>query len=54
MLQSFTKRKLATVWWWSIGGVVKDELVLICTSWRTFDSHGMFGFEVNLNSVTIE
>ena len=38
----------------AIGGVVEDELVLTCTSWRKVDSNGMFGFEVNLNSVTIE
>ena len=37
-----------------IGGVVEDELVLICISWRKFDSKGMIGFEVNLNSVTTE
>ena len=38
----------------AIGGVVEDELVLICTSWRKVDTKGLFGFEVNLNGVTTE
>ena len=36
----------------AIGGVVENELVLTCTSWRKFDSNGMIGFEVKLNGVT--
>ena len=38
----------------AVGGVVEDELVLTCTSLRKVDTNGMFGFEVNLNSVTTE
>ena len=36
----------------AIGGVVEDELVLTCTSWRKVDSIGMYGFKVKPNSVT--
>ena len=36
----------------AIGGVVEDELVLTYTSWRKFDSNGMYDVEVKLNSVT--